>query len=63
MSDISIRKQQSKTCRNASIDLLRILCMVGVTLIHAIGYGLDFHALGDGTYEISQYTYLYVCIH
>lgn len=37
--------------------------MVGVTLIHAIGYGLDFHALGDGTYEISQYTYLYVCIH
>ena len=56
MNDDSLEKEQSIANRSASIDLLRILCMGGLTLIHAIAYGLDFHALGDGTYEISQYT-------
>ena len=25
--------------RNGGIDLLRILCMAGVCIIHAVGYG------------------------
>ena len=36
--------------------------MVGVSIIHAIGYGWGGHALSSGTYVISRYTSIHICL-
>ena len=42
--------------RNASIDILRIICMLFVTIIHSASYGLGGGQLRENNYVLSQYT-------
>lgn len=46
--------------RNASIDLLRIVLMLGVLIIHACAHGLGLSKLSNGTYTGNQYSYLLI---
>ncbi|MCD8011868.1 MAG: acyltransferase [Lachnospiraceae bacterium] len=46
--------------RNASIDLLRIVLMLGVLIIHTCAHGLGLSKLSEGTYTGNQYSYLLI---